>query len=98
MKLMTITDWEKLSLKIIALFATAMLISYSPQFLRGFFNDSLYPTTYGFHNDIIDADWNWGFRHYLYLIMNILLFIVQITRIIKWVDKRSSNDKNCFPV
>ena len=95
MKEMKITDWEKLSLKVILLFATAMLISYSPQFLRGFFNDTLY--TDQVHHDLFDTAWNWGFRHYLYFWMNIILFIIQIARIVKWVEIRG-RDKNCFPV
>ena len=55
-----ITDWEKLSLRIIILFAIAMLISYSPQFLRGFFADRLYSADEIWSRGVMDTDWNWG--------------------------------------
>ena len=90
-----ITDWEKLSGKVIVLFLIAMLMSYSPGLLRGFFDDNLYPAnnTHG----IMDDKWEWGFRHYLYFFMNVALFVIQVVRIFKWVFKREE-DKNCFPV
>jgi len=43
-----ITDWEWLSLRIITLFALAMLISFTPELLRGFFGDELYVPQGGF--------------------------------------------------
>jgi len=93
------TDWEWLSLRIITLFALAMLISFTPELLRGFFGDELFvshnifTTTTG----LIDVKWSWGFRHYLYFWMCIVLFIVQVFRIAKWVGNRSY-DSNSFPV
>jgi len=84
--------WMKLSLRVIALFFTAMLISYSPMYLRPFFAD----VEYGIHNygslgtehitrGMIDVNWEWGFRHYLYFYMCIVLFAIQAVKIITWV-------------
>lgn len=95
-----LTDWEVLSLRVIGLFVTAMLVSYSPQFLRGFFADTMYDAEklrYSFGRGFIDDQWDWGFRHYLYFWMCVTLFVIQAVKIIKWANKRS-NSSNSFPV
>lgn len=99
-KKLKITDWEVLSIRVILLFVTAMLISYSPQFLRGFFEDMPYEIDkWGYQKTrgIIDDHWDWGFRHYLYFYMCLILFGIQAVRIIKWVNK-TSDKRNAFPV
>jgi hypothetical protein len=88
---MKLNRWYALSLRVIVLFVTAMLVSFSPELLRGFFGDELYvadkygymPHTY----DWVDEKWDWGFRHKLYFCMCICLFIVQAVRLFVWVDK-----------
>jgi hypothetical protein len=90
-----ITDWEKLSIKVILLFITAMLVSFSPEFLRGFFGDEIYED--GYTRGIIDDHWDWGFRHFLYFLMCIVLFIIQAVKIIKWVIERS-DDRDAFEI
>jgi len=102
MKIQTklMTDWEWLSLRIITLFALAMLISFTPGLLRGFFGDELYAPQGLFSSNsssFIDDKWVWGFRHYLYFFMCIALFIVQAIRIAKWIENRS-DDSDSFPV
>jgi hypothetical protein len=95
-----ITDWEWLSLRIITLFALAMLISFTPDLLRGFFGDELYVPQGVFSSNssgFFDNKWVWGFRHYLYFWMCIILFIIQSVRINKWLEKKSKNP-NSFPV
>ncbi len=82
--------WNGLSLRIIALFATAMLLSYSPALLRGFFEDTYIPAdAYGYRwgKGFIDTEWNWGYRHYLYFLMCMALFCVQACRLFKWIGK-----------
>lgn len=97
MKKLKITDWEILSLRVIGLFITAMLISYSPQLLRGFFEDKLYTEDGRWHHDWIDGKYDWGFRHYLYFWMCFILFIIQAVKIVKWII-RTSEKRNAFPV
>lgn len=85
--------WMKLSLRIILLFATAMLVSFSPEYLRLFFGDvSIQPTEFGsyFGGGMIDQHWNWGFRHYLYFYMCISLFFVQVIRIFTWIQTNNN--------
>lgn len=94
-----IKSWNGLSLRIIALFATAMLVSYSPALLREFFEDKfITPDAHGYrwtHSFLgIDEEWDWGYRHYLYFIMCLALFFVQAARLIKWV---SSEDRDFTP-
>ena len=96
---MKFTDWEKISLRVIGLFATAMLASYSPMFLRGFFGDTPNsPDSLGliWHGGFFDEQWSWGFRHYLYFWMCVILFLIQAVKIIKWISTR--NDDTSFPV
>ena len=84
--------WYGLSLRIIALFVTAMVVSFSPELLRDFFGDKLVlPDEYGYKwgKGFIDQDWDWGYRHYLYFLMCVALFIVQAARLISWIQKYS---------
>ncbi len=85
-----ITDWEKLSIRVILLFSTAMLVSFSPEFLRGFFGDTAYEE--GRTRGMFDDKYDWGFRHFLYFWMCIVLFIIQAVKIAKWIIERSDDD------
>lgn len=83
-----ITDWEKLSIRVILLFVTAMLVSFSPEFLRGFFGDEMYKDDYT--RGMVDGHYSWGFRHTLYFWMCIVLFAIQAVKICKWITERST--------
>jgi len=89
MKMPHISIWYKLSLRIIALFFTAMIVSFSPELLRGFFGDTPSSSGYG----MIDENWNWGFRHTLYFLMCICLFFVQAIRLAMWIDENKKEFK-----
>ena len=41
--------------------------------------------------------WIWGFRHWVYTVTFTTLTLIQVVKIIKWVDVRSKC-KNSFPV
>lgn len=94
MKKPQLNAWNGLSLRIVALFATAMLVSYSPDLLRGFFEDKYIQPDPIFDRRIggglIDNEWDWGYRHYLYFFMCVTLFIVQAARLMKWIDKNKT--------
>lgn len=79
-----LSDWNELSLRIILLFVTAMAVSYSPDYLREFFADTKKPDDLNYYRGMLDEHWEWGFRHYLYFWMCILLFVVQAIKIFKW--------------
>lgn len=84
--------WEKLSFRVICLFVTAMLISFTPALFRDFFADTLIPHLDNWNNGMFIHDgYNWGFRHYLYQFMCIIVFLVQAARIITWIV--NNNDK-----
>ncbi len=85
MKNIKLSAWNNLSIRIIGLFITAMMVSFSPMFLRGFFGDTQHTDNY--HMGLIDDSWYWGFRHTLYFLMCISLFIIQAVKICVWVDK-----------
>lgn len=90
--------WMRLSLRVILLFTTAMLVSFSPFYFRGFFGDSLIVSDkYGFnwdHGLFIDDGYKWGFRHYLFQWMCIVLFFIQAIRTFLWAMK---NEENFIP-
>lgn len=91
---MKLNAWNGLSLRIIALFATAMLVSYSPALLRGFFDDTFIQLdSFGYRlgTGFIDKEYNWGYRHYLYFYMCVALFVVQASRLYKWVRKNEDD-------
>jgi hypothetical protein len=93
---MKINVWYGLSLRVIALFVTAMIVSFSPELFRGLFGDTLiieneYGHKYG--GGMIDTDWDWGYRHYLYFIMCFALFAIQAVRLGKWIDKYGKDFK-----
>jgi hypothetical protein len=91
---MKLNLWYGTSLRIIALFVTAMLVSFSPELFRGFFGDSIYPDpNYKYGHGFIDQKWDWGYRHYLYFIMCVFLFIVQACRLVKWIDENKNEFK-----
>lgn len=88
--------WYGLSLRIIALFVTAIIVSFSPELLRDFFGDVQYvPNEWGhvFSGGIIDEKWDWGYRHFLYFYMCLCLFIVQAVRLVKWINKNEKEFK-----
>lgn len=92
-----IKSWNGLSIRIIALFATAMLVSYSPTLLRDFFGDTINKPDelgYRWHKGLMDEEWDWGYRHYLYFWMCVCLFFVQVARLWKWVE---SSDRDFTP-
>ena len=85
--------YTRLSLHIMAVFTTAILISFIPDYLHDFFGD-----TYCKYGNAITGDnqcsvkmeyyhsadtWHWGLRHWLYCAMTILVFCIQMAKIDK---------------
>lgn len=80
---------NKISLKIIILFSVNMIMSLIPEYYPNFFNDTVCNGTilnietnkyeYYSHNGSghKDLKYHWGYRHYLYFIMEFCLFILQ---------------------
>lgn len=79
----------KTSLRIIALFTVAILVSFIPENFPDFFGDwscgkiiSEYGTHSYFPAPHNVPDLHWGYRHYLFFIMGMVLFCVQVVDII----------------
>lgn len=87
---MTISNWEKLSIRIIILFVVAMIVSYIPEMsiMRDFFSDS-YCTLENCSTEWSHRkpEWHWGWRHWLFLFMGLALFITQAIRLGVFIDK-----------
>lgn len=66
-----LNKWHGLSLRVIALFFIAMLVSFTPEYFRDFFGDKLLqPDKYGYYtHSLFDETYRWGVRHYFYFWM-----------------------------
>jgi hypothetical protein len=89
----TTSFWTKLSAKIIALFVTAMVISFIPDHIHSFLGDIWHMNKDSSCTELLslyspgEYHWDWGWRHYLWTTMCICLFAVQAMNIITWTDK-----------
>lgn len=87
-----------ISIRVIILFTIAIFSTFVPELYRPFFGDwfcegairddtwhliGCQYTDWGTH----DSTWHWGYRHWLYLMMCLSLFIIQVVQIIKIVEK-----------
>lgn len=92
----------KVSINIVYVFMVAILVSFIPDSLHEFFGDWLCngsgtydPSSYsytGFHYGDCgrhDPSWHWGYRHWLWSFMGIILFVVQVIRIGTIINKAS---------
>lgn len=72
-----------LSIKIIILFITMIFLSFIPEYLHDFFGDWQcigkcdYSTPGLYHSNTL----HWGYRHWLWCFMCIILFIIQFISI-----------------
>ena len=86
----------KISLRIIAVFIAAILVSLVPDLFPKLFGDwycvgmyeqlkgCLYEGNYsGYHN----PTWHWGWRHYLWFLMGLSLMALQVFNVIKLLRK-----------
>lgn len=97
----------KISVRIIALFTAAILISLIPEHFHSFFGDWYCegaklgkPDEFGFEHiegclylpSRHNAEWHWGYQHWLFFLMGLSLTIVQIFDITKLI-KQNGKDK-----
>lgn len=92
----------KVSLRIIALFSAAILISKIPDLYHNLFGDWYCEgRKYVYSTDIVrshyigcdmlnehNPKWHWGYQHWLFFLMGVSLSIVQIVDIISIITKR----------
>ncbi len=90
----------RLTLQIMSIFIVAMLVSLIPDYLHTFFYDryctgivkgldKFVQCDEGFHTgrEPQSAMWHWGYRHCIWFWMGIVIFIVQVIRVIDFVIK-----------
>lgn len=87
-----LTDWEWLSIRVLILGLTVFLWSYITEIpgVTEVFGDTTETRSYG------GIRTYWGFRHFVYTITFFIITIIQIIRIAKWIDIRSS--RGGFPI
>ena len=97
----------KISIRIIALFSIAIVLSFIPEYLHDLFGDwycsgsgifvkiddyrSHYTTCDYANNGYHLPMWHWGYRHWLWLMMGISLAIVQIVGIVNLINSTKQN-------
>jgi len=97
----------KLSINVVLVFVTVMALSIIPEEFPKLFGDRycmgsgtfvplgsyshIYDNcNYGTYHD---AEWHWGYRHWLWLFMGIFLFIIQVVRIIIFINNSTKTTK-----
>ena len=94
-----ISFWTKVSFKVILLFFAAMLMSFVPdiEVVSNFFGDYEHVSAkFGCSHGLAlhyasegEVHVHWGWRHYLFNIMCIILFVIQAIRIIAFISEES---------
>lgn len=91
--------------RIVLLFGIVMLMSFIPENFRELFGDwqcegshynpsdrshigCVYISQYESHS----PTWHWGFRHWIWMLMGVALFIYNTILIIIKIDKHNTND------
>lgn len=81
-----------ISARIVALFGSAILISFIPEYFPDFFGDWMCKASeYNKHIDFNPhsiPELHWGYRHYLFFTMGLVLFIIQAVTIVNQADKK----------
>jgi hypothetical protein len=99
---MKISFWEQLSFRIFILFLIAIFSTFIPEYCHNFFGDwycsgsGLQMANFHFPNcDYLaqyhTSTWHWGYRHWLWLIMCLTLFIVNAARIIQYINNPTTD-------
>lgn len=92
---MKLSKTQKISIRIILLFTIAMLMTFIPENFRDFFGDWkcqgsgkylkeswVYSgCNYG-ESGTHEAEFHWGYRHWLFFTMGLTLFVIQVIDII----------------
>jgi hypothetical protein len=87
--------WILLSLQIMAVFITAMIVSFIPEKFNTFFGDWICDIREFHYGDKwASAHTHWGYRHFLFFFMGSALFIVQVATIITFINKATKNSTN----
>lgn len=90
--------YTKISLNIIAIFLVAIAGNFIPEMFPSFFGDFY---CHGFGSNLTSDDnctyaghgyhaseFHWGLRHWLWMLMSLCLFALQVVRIIKIIKEK----------
>lgn len=81
---------------VILLFVSGMFFSIIPDYIRGFLQDVQHISSNKCYEGLTsyyenEAHWHWGYRHYLFAFLGIVLFFINIIRIFIWVNNNEDN-------
>lgn len=86
---MTIKKLSKATARIVSVFIVAMILSFIGEYAHAFLGDwhckGCNYSESGYSN-MHEPQWHWGYRHWLFFIMGIFLFILQAVDIIMYLD------------
>lgn len=88
----------KLSFQVMMVFLVIIFASFIPDYYHDFFGDwhcvgrqyikDIGYTGCKYGNDLMhDPEWHWGYRHWIWSLMGSSLFIIQIVRIVNFINK-----------
>jgi len=94
--------YYSLSLQVFALFGILILCTFIPDYLHGFFGDTFCkgnisplpidcPSGWSRLSNTHGETWHWGYRHWLWFTMGLCLFIIQIVRIVSFMEDKYPN-------
>jgi len=85
-----LNPWIQLSLQFAYIFTVAILVSFIPDYLHTFFGDEWCTFNNCFRSDSTPhkyPEWHYGYRHWLWILMGIVLFFIQLARIIHFISR-----------
>lgn len=86
---MKLNFWSEISLRIVLIFIFFILASFIPELdiMHQFFDDKLCNNIADYHNgnSYITEHYHWGYRHWLWIFMGIILAIIQFVKLLTFI-------------
>ncbi len=79
--------YTNISLRIIIIFALAIGLSFIPDNFHSFFGDRFCKGNCLSLQTPHEPEWHFGYRHILWILMGLCLFLVQFIRIVSIINK-----------
>jgi hypothetical protein len=91
-----------LSLQVLLIFAVLIFASLIPDIFPKFFGDWFCNGRTKFNENVASishctngqgyhsSTWHWGYRHWLFMFMGLCLFVIQVIRLIQYINAKTS--------
>ena len=94
---MKLSKHNRIAIQIVFTFSTGILSTYVPELFRDFFGDWMCQGNFNWKNttecnylntSIHDPQWHWGWRHWLWAMMGLCIFVLQFFNVIRIIDEK----------